>query len=519
MGWFGGFGNSISGLDADDQRSLRVLDLPDPIERDWDAIATRDTLTVLTTYNSTSYFLYRGQALGFEYALLNKFAEDNGVVLRMRVLRTRDSLYMLLNQGVGDVVADRVVPMAADTAYIAFTSKIYETEPVLIQQGSPDEEALPNAAEEIIREHDGSRPDGITISEDEGPTPIQLRARLIESPRDLVNEAVTLPNRSPYVETLVEISDSLTGDVQVVQLENSLSEESLMERVALGELDFTVAQHNIAELTGSYYSNLAVYPVLARPHDVAWATRINSPKLRQMLSEWLDANRGTSFFNQMYRKYFVDRKGYRERVSSEYLTGTTGKLSDYDDLFKQYAPTIGWDWRLLASQCYQESRFRPKARSWAGAMGLLQLMPATAREVDVRDAYDPEQNVAGAVRYLKWLEGIWDDQIPDPVERRKFIIASYNTGAGHVGDARRLAEKYGDDNTVWDDVAFWLLKKSERKYYQDPVVKYGYARGLEPVTYVAHILERYDHYDEFVEGNEDSALGAASNTSAASVTP
>jgi membrane-bound lytic murein transglycosylase F len=148
-------------------------------------------------------------------------------------------------------------------------------------------------------------------------------------------------------------------------------------------------------------------------------------------------------------------------------------------------------------------------------MGLLQLMPGTSRQVGVRDPYDPEANVRGAVDYLEWLEGIWDDIILDPVERRKFIIASYNTGAGHVGDARRLTAKYGGDDTKWDDVAFWLLKKSERRYYRDPVVKYGYARGLEPVTYVAKILDRYEHYVEFVEGNEDAALGAASNTTAA----
>ena len=165
---------------------------------------------------------------------------------------------------------------------------------------------------------------------------------------------------------------------------------------------------------------------------------------------------------------------------------------------KKYADEIGWDWRLLASQAFQESRFNPTARSWAGATGLLQLMPPTAREFGVKDMNDPEQNVAGAVRFITWLTNYWDDKIPDADERQKFILASYNTGHGHVEDARRLTMKYGDDPNVWGDVAFWLLQKSKRQYYSDPVVKYGFCRGLEPVTYVSRILDRYDHYQQFV---------------------
>src|SRR5690606_17784983 len=117
--------------------------------------------------------------------------------------------------------------------------------------------------------------------------------------------------------------------------------------------------------------------------------------------------------------------------------------------------------------------------SWAGAMGLLQIMPATARDLGIADPYDPEANVDGAVRYLRWLEETyWADEIADPRERLKFILASYNAGAGHVMDAQRLARKYGDDPDVWRDVAFWLLRKSEAQWYQDPVVRHGYCRGL-----------------------------------------
>ncbi|MEK6320126.1 MAG: transglycosylase SLT domain-containing protein [Acidobacteriota bacterium] len=176
----------------------------------------------------------------------------------------------------------------------------------------------------------------------------------------------------------------------------------------------------------------------------------------------------------------------------------TGKLSQYDPLLRQYSAELSWDWRLLASQTFQESRFKPNAKSWAGATGLLQLMPATGQEFGVQNPLDPEDNVRGAVKFLIWLTDYWSKRIEDKDERLKFILASYNTGAGHVEDAQRLAEKYGSNPKAWDDVAYWLLQKSKVQYSEDPVVKYGFCRGIEPVTYVILILKRFEHYKRFV---------------------
>jgi membrane-bound lytic murein transglycosylase F len=125
-------------------------------------------------------------------------------------------------------------------------------------------------------------------------------------------------------------------------------------------------------------------------------------------------------------------------------------------------------------------------------------MPGTGRQVGVRDPFDPEDNVGGAVRYLKWLNEFWDERVEDEGERLKFILASYNTGPGHVEDAQRLASKYGGDPLVWEDVSYWLLQKSTQQYSADEVVKFGFCRGLEPVNYVDHILRRYARYKEFV---------------------
>ena len=463
-----------------DNTSDAAAALPPPIARDWDAIRARDTLVALVTFNSTGYFLYRGEPMGYEYELLRHFAEDHDLELRTIVVRDRGQLFPFLNHGEGDVVAARLVPMADDTARVAFTRPLYTTEPTLVQQRVPAEPL---------------------------PDTVSLRARLIRDPAQLGGERVYLPQSSAYYETLAELEDSVSGDIHVVEVEGALSSEPLIRSVSRGEVEFTVAPENLAELQQSYFTNIAVRPIVGPRHRVAWGIRRNAPALQTALDSWLAEQHEEGLLEELYRRYFIDRRGYRERIRSEYLTSETGKISDYDELLRRFAEEIGWDWRLLASQAYQESRFDPTARSWAGARGLLQLMPATAREQGVRDPTDPEDNVRGAVRYLRWLSEQWTDDIPDPTERLKFVLASYNTGMGHVQDAQRLAEKHGGDPKRWEDVATWLLQKSKRNVYTDPVVKYGFARGLEPVTYVSQVLDRWEHYRQMVEerlGEEQS---------------
>jgi membrane-bound lytic murein transglycosylase F len=139
-------------------------------------------------------------------------------------------------------------------------------------------------------------------------------------------------------------------------------------------------------------------------------------------------------------------------------------------------------------------------------------MPPTARQFGVRDPLDPEDNVQGACKFLRWLTDYWTKRIPDEGERLKFILASYNTGAGHVEDAQRLTEKYGGNPEKWDDVSYWLLQKSTQQYSTDPVVKFGFCRGLEPVNYVSHIIERYEHYKEHLVAHHHGGLESADST-------
>lgn len=482
--------------------------LPDPIEHDLAEIAARDTLVALTTYNSTSYFLYRGEPLGYEYDLLKAFADDQDLALRMVVVDDTDSLYVLLNRGVGDVVAARIVPAADDSASVRFSSALYTTEPTLVQASGSLE--LPDSVDSVIVEGAEAADTSFGLVEaigeaEDRPEQVTLAARLVTNPAQLSGEEVHLPGGSPYRRTLVELSDSLSGDIHVVELGGEISDEDLIREVSAGAIDFTVTSESLARLRESTYTNITARPTLGETHEVVWAVRKNAPDLQRALDAWIEEPANARLFELLYQKYYVDRRGYRERAASAYLTGETGTLSDYDALLKQYAAELGWDWRLLASQTFQESRFEPRARSWAGAAGLLQLMPPTARQFGVTDVYDPEDNVAGAVRFIGWLESYWEDKVPDEAERLRFVLASYNTGHGHVEDARRLTAKNGGDDTAWAEVAFWLLQKSKREVYTDPVVKYGFSRGLEPVTYVELILERFEHYRQFVVDDPERA--------------
>src|SRR6266516_989048 len=475
---------SLEAIDKIDRRSN--LPMIEPISRDLDEIRKRGSLTVLAPYNSTTYFIYQGEPLGYEYELLQAFTKDLGVTLKMIVVTDPRSIFPLLNSGDGDIAAARLIPTPEDQGAVSFTRALYHTEPVLVQQEQPPS-AAGKGTEKALQPGPA----------DQSPE-IDIQARLITRPSQLAGRTVDLPEKSPYHRTLVELSDEISGDINVVELGEKIQDETLAQKAAHGEIEFTVMQKNLAELKEAEFKNLKVRPVLGQTHSVSWAVRKNAPELNSELNRWIEVKKNGPLFDKLYQKYFIDRRKYLERVTSEYLTSTTGKLSEYDARLKQYAGELNWDWRLLASQTYQESRFRPAARSWAGAAGLLQLMPATARQFGVHDVNDPADNVQGAVEFLKWLQQFWAKRVRDEGERLKFILDSFNCGPGHVEDAQRLTEKYGGNPQRWDDVAYWLLQKSTQQYSTDAVVKFGFCRGLEPVNYVTGILERFDHYKQFV---------------------
>ena len=226
---------------------------------------------------------------------------------------------------------------------------------------------------------------------------------------------------------------------------------------------------------------------------VQWAVAGGNKELADSLNAWFKPGMYAEIKEE--ESYILSSRSVRRHVYSPFLNRQSGVISHYDHLFKKYAPIARWDWRLMAAQCYQESCFDPKAQSWAGACGLMQIMPSTADHLGLPRAsiYDPERNVRAAAEYLRELTGYFRS-IQSPAERQLFVLASYNGGYFHVQDAMALARKNGKNPYRWKDVAYYILALEKPEYYNDPVVKYGYMRGSETVGYVDGIRQRYAQY-------------------------
>lgn len=225
----------------------------------------------------------------------------------------------------------------------------------------------------------------------------------------------------------------------------------------------------------------------------SWVVKEGNKKLAEAINKWYTPEIAKDIKRDEYRLTSI--QSVHRHVYAPMLNAKTGTISQYDHLFMRYAPLARWDWRLLAAQCYQESCFDSKAYSWAGARGLMQIMPSTAAYLGLQEdkIYDPEENIYAAVRYINELNSKFND-IRDTKERQLYVLASYNGGFFHIRDAMALARKYGKNPYHWNDVAEYVLKLKTQEFYNDPVVKYGYMRGNETVDYVERIRNRWFQY-------------------------
>lgn len=231
-----------------------------------------------------------------------------------------------------------------------------------------------------------------------------------------------------------------------------------------------------------------------------WVIRKDAILLANALNDWYSPNVRRSIIDAE-RKRYSGGSGVRRHVRAPIQNRQKGIISSYDQHFIRHSQAIGWDWRLMAAQCYQESGFDPQAISWAGARGLMQIMPETAGHLGVSAGmlHNPEVNIRTAALYLNELQAKFSD-VPGRAERLQFVLAAYNGGPGHVRDAMALARKHGKDPHRWSEVSPFILKLSQPAYYNDPVVQYGYLRGTETYNYVVSILQRWERYRGSIGG-------------------
>lgn len=429
----------------------------------------KGTITAITDYNSTNYFIYRGEPMGYQYELLNMLADQLDVNLEVVVNNDLDESFDCLIRDACDLLAINLTVTRERSRIVDFTEPHSQTRQVLIQR-RPDDWPYMSSRE--------------------------LNMQMIRSPLDLAGKTVHVQSNSAYVSRLKNLMEEIGDTIIIVEM--GFVAEQLITMVAEGEIEYTVSDENVAMVNQTYYENIDIETPISFAQNLAWAVRKGDHHLRDSINVWLRNFRSTIEYRLLYAKYFQNQRSARI-VQSDFYVLTSGRISPYDELIKRYSEEIGWDWRLLASMIYQESRFMPDVQSWAGARGLMQLMPNTARRFGVRNLSDPEENIRAGVRYIAWLDEVLKDRLPDREERIKFILAAYNVGLGHILDARALARKYGMDPDMWTgNVDYYILNKSNPDYFLDPVVRHGYARGYEPYRYVSEILNRYDHYRNIV---------------------
>lgn len=420
-------------------------------------IRKRGKLRILVLYSSTTYFMYRGQSMGYEYEMAAKFAESIGVEPEVVVAENVDRLIELLREGKGDLIAHNLPITNELKDTLNYCGRQDITHQVLVQRR-------------------------------------QKGLHLLRDVPELIGKTVYVVPNSRYHQRLIHLNQELGGGVNIHLIrKDTIATEDLIEMVSEGKIPYTVADVNVAQLNKTYFENIDIQLKISFPQRLSWAVMKENTSLANALNKWYSTTEKRSDYLAIAKRYFEQSKRYGKLVLPRIIKG---HVSRYDEIFKKYAPQLEWDWQLLAAMAYVESEFDPNAESWAGAKGLMQMMPRTATSVGIynQDIYDPEINVRGAVKYLRNIRQAYL-KIPDPLDRDKFILGAYNAGIGHIMDAQALAKKYGKNRVIWDNhVANYVILKSNPDYYSDEVCKFGYLRGEETYVYVKKVMKAYQYY-------------------------
>lgn len=428
--------------------TLPTIDLPQIIEK--------GELVVLTMNSSTSYFNYRGEPMGFQYELAQMFCHSIGVELIVKTVNRESELMKKLLEREGDLIAYNLPVTKERREKLTFCGEEYITHQVLIQR--KNKEAIKDVTQLVDK------------------------------------EVYVLPGK--YYTRLANLDEELGGGINIRKVAtDSITTEDLINWVAEGKIDYTVASNDLAKINRTYNRNLDIDMEISFDQRSSWAVRKDSPLLAEAIDKWQDENKDSPAIKLCVQRYFGRDK---HTSHGSILSIADGKISYFDEYFRKYSKEIGWDWRMLAALVFTESNFNPSVVSWAGAKGLMQLMPSTAHAFGVPKGMedDPEESIKAGVKYIASLQRLFR-KVTDKKEQSKFVLASYNAGAGHVMDAMALTEKYGGNKYQWENqVERYILLKSHEQYYQDPVCKNGYFRGTETYNFVRKVLKRTEVYQQ-----------------------
>jgi membrane-bound lytic murein transglycosylase MltF len=424
-----------------------------PWKGDLDGMIKRRMIRVLLPYSKTHYFIDKGVQRGVAYDALRKFEDDLNTKLKTGNLRvhvvfiptSRDKLQEGLLNGLGDIVAANVTVTPGREELADFTTPTFT-----------------NVKELVIT----------------GPG-----APAIASVDDLAGKTVDVRQGSAYRESIEALNATFKQQgkpaITIKDLPGSLEDEDILEMTNAGLVKITVIDDHIANFWKQIFTDITVHDAVAvrTGGEVAMAVRNNSPKLKAELDGWIKANgKGTAFGNVTLRKYLKNVKYVKDATSPEEIK----KFNVIVNFFQKYGDKYDVDWLLMAAQGYQESRLDQSVKSQVGAIGVMQVMPATGKDMNVGDISQMEANINAGVKYMRFMiDQFFKNEPMDRLNKALFAFASYNAGPGRIRQLRAEAKKQGLDPNVWFN----------------NVERVAAAKiGRETVTYVSNIYKYYIAY-------------------------
>jgi membrane-bound lytic murein transglycosylase F len=414
-----------------------------------DQVLDTGELRVVTRNSPTSYTISPDGPTGPEFDLVQAFADELGVELVVQSVESVSEILPLLLSGEAHMAAAGLSVTDSRREYLNF--------------GHPYE----SVDIHLIYKLGTGRP------------------RSIE---DILDRSIEVMASTSHVDILESIqlehptlSWSENADVEAADL---------LSRVAMGEIDLTIADSPDFNIQRHFYPDLRVALDVHIDDPIAWAfPKGNGDSLLAIADEFLIAADRSGVLARVHDRYYGHTKKYDYVGTRNFIRHYESRLPRYRATFEQAGADWDVDWRLLAAIGYQESHWRSQAVSPTGVRGLMMLTQATADYLGIEDRTDPTMSILGGAQYFARQTERVADTVVEP-DRTWMALAAYNVGFNHIKDARMIVEWQGGDPDNWIDISNALPLLAQRKWYSQ--VPYGYARGWEPVLYVNNIRAYYN---------------------------
>ncbi len=406
-------------------------------------IERSDTIKVLLFYHAADYFVYQGSVIGFQYDLFKKMGKDLDRPISITIENDPSKAFLESLGEKYDIVGfdfekSHFIPM-----YITESDPHSYTYPVLLMRK------------------------GTTIDSNE----------------------VRVVHASAKYSNKIDFSILEQPEKWRLQRNVDATEEDLVDMLQDTLIDYMVCNYNVAITILPFYKDLVLGPRIGENFPRTWVLNSDNVALNDSINSWLRQYKETKAYKKLCSKY-LSRQSY---VIKHSFGDKRNKTSSYDHYMKAASKRCNIDWRFMSSIIYQESRFSSDVLGFGGSFGIMQMMPATRERYGITDSSTVEEQILAGARYIAYLYRIFESKV-DSSEIYYFVAGAYNSGPGHILDAMALCEKHGGNHQHWSPVSKYLILKSHKEYYSDPVVKCGYYPGKHTANYVHEVMTRYNGY-------------------------